>query len=192
MTRLRDALGRAAWIAAGSFAVVGEAGIGKSRLVEELIAHAQRREARVLLGRAYESDQILLFGPIVDALRKVRSTVTTRSSMRWTRPARRACSPAAEVATRRCASVPAKVDYRRLFEAIAALMAGLAARDPVLLVLEDLHWADELTLRLLAYLARRAPTERRARRDHRARGGASRRPAAAPDARGSRPGRAAR
>ena len=55
---------------------------------------------------------------------------------------------------------PAQIDYRRLFEAIAALMAVLARRDPLLLVLEDLHWADELTLRLLAFLARRAPTQR--------------------------------
>jgi pimeloyl-ACP methyl ester carboxylesterase len=52
------------------------------------------------------------------------------------------------------------VDYRRLFEMIAQLIAHLAARDTLLLVLEDLHWADELTVRLLAFLARRVPTER--------------------------------
>lgn len=157
MTRLRDALERACAGRGGLVAVLGEAGIGKTRLAEELIAHAHRRHARVLLGRAYESDRILLFGPIVDALRMAE---LDREVLDALDPARRVelARLLPEVAT--APLLPATVDYRRLFEAISALLKGLAARDPVLVVLEDLHWADELTLRLLAYLARRAPTER--------------------------------
>jgi len=70
--QIREALDRAAGERGGVLAILGEVGVGKSRLVEELIAHAKRRDARVLLGRAYESDQILLFGPVVDALRTSR------------------------------------------------------------------------------------------------------------------------
>jgi DNA-binding SARP family transcriptional activator/pimeloyl-ACP methyl ester carboxylesterase len=159
MIRLRDALERAFAGRGGLFAVVGEAGIGKTRLVEELIAHAYRRDAYVLLGRAYESDQILLFGPIVDALR-MGELDRDHEILEVLDPAWRVelARLLPEIAA--APSSPAKVDYRRLFEAIAELMTRLAARDPVLVVLEDLHWADELTLRLVAYLARRAPTER--------------------------------
>lgn len=56
--------------------------------------------------------------------------------------------------------LPEQVDYRRLFECIAQLLQQLSAREPLLLVLEDLHWADELSLRLLAFLGRRVQTER--------------------------------
>ncbi|MGH7334247.1 MAG: BTAD domain-containing putative transcriptional regulator, partial [Candidatus Rokuibacteriota bacterium] len=49
--------------------VTGEAGIGKSRLIEELVATAATHGARVLLGRAHESEQILPFQPWVDAFR---------------------------------------------------------------------------------------------------------------------------
>jgi pimeloyl-ACP methyl ester carboxylesterase/DNA-binding SARP family transcriptional activator len=161
MTRLRDALDGASAGSGGLFAVLGEAGIGKTRLVEELIAHADRRDARVLLGRAYESDQILLFGPVVDAFRMGQvdrdHEILDALGPVWRAELARLLP---EVAAPVAHPLPARVDYRRLFEAIARLMARLAARDPVLLVLEDLHWADELTLRLVAYLARRAPTER--------------------------------
>jgi DNA-binding SARP family transcriptional activator/pimeloyl-ACP methyl ester carboxylesterase len=161
MQRLRDAFGRATVDGGGLFAIVGEAGIGKSRLVEELIAHAERLEARVLLGRAYESDQILLFGPIVDALRNGQVD-RDHDVLDAIGPLRRAelARLLPEVAAADAHRLPTQVDYRRLFESIAELMALLAIREPLLLVLEDLHWADELTLRLLSFLARRTPTQR--------------------------------
>ena len=161
MAQLREAFGRAALGGGGFFAVVGEAGIGKSRLVEELVAHAERHEARILFGRAYESDQILLFGPIVDALRSGQVD-RDHDVLDALGPLRRAelARLLPEVAAGDTQRLLTQLDYRRLFEALAELMALLAIRDPLLLVLEDLHWADELTLRLLSFLARRAPTHR--------------------------------
>ena len=154
--QLREALDRAAGERGGLVAVLGEAGMGKSRLVEELIAHAKRRDARVLLGRAYESDQILLFGPVVDALRTGRvgqdPEVLESLGPAWRVELTRLLP---EVAAPGAPPLPTRVDYRRLFEMLAQLVAHLAARDTLLLVLEDLHWADELTVRLLAFLARR-------------------------------------
>jgi DNA-binding SARP family transcriptional activator/pimeloyl-ACP methyl ester carboxylesterase len=159
--QLREALDRAAGERGGVLAILGETGVGKSRLVEELIAHAKRRDARVLLGRAYESDQILLFGPVVDALRTGRvgedPEVLDALGPVWRAELARLLP---EVAAPGAPPLPARVDYRRLFEMIAQVVAHLAARDTLLLVLEDLHWADELTVRLLAFLARRASNER--------------------------------
>jgi DNA-binding SARP family transcriptional activator/pimeloyl-ACP methyl ester carboxylesterase len=159
LRRLRDAFQRASAGHGGLVAVLGEAGIGKSRLVEELIADAGRAHARVLVGRAYESDQILLLGPVVDALRTGRVSRSAeildtldppwRSELGRLLPESAAPTP-----------LPARGDYRRLFEAIAHLVAGLAHQATVLLVLEDLHWADELTVRLLAFLARRVHGQR--------------------------------
>jgi len=151
--------------AAGSgqlIAILGETGIGKSRLVEELIAHAAQGKYRILFGRAYESDQILLFGPFVDAFRAdelVRDTAVMdalgpvwRAELSTLLP-QLAVLPGAP-------RLPEQVDYRRLFECIAQLLQQLSAHETLLLVLEDLHWADELSLRLLAFLGRRVQTER--------------------------------
>ena len=160
VAQLREALDRAAAERGGLLVVLGEAGVGKSRLVEELVAHARQRDARVLLGRAYESDQILLFGPVVDALRTGRvgedpDVLDALGSVWRAELARLLPEVASSVSP-----PPSRVDYRRLFEMIAQLVAHLAARDTLLLVLEDLHWADELTVRLLAFLARRLSGER--------------------------------
>jgi DNA-binding SARP family transcriptional activator/pimeloyl-ACP methyl ester carboxylesterase len=142
-------------------AILGEAGIGKSRLVEELIAHAAQNNGRILLGRAYESDQILLFGPFVDALRvddlALDSTVVETLGPAW-RAELSTLLP--QLAPSSATRPPERVDYRRLFECIAQLLQQLSARAPLLLVLEDLHWADELSLRLLAFLGRRVPADR--------------------------------
>jgi DNA-binding SARP family transcriptional activator/pimeloyl-ACP methyl ester carboxylesterase len=161
VAQLREALDGAAGGRGGVLAIVGEAGVGKSRLVDELIAHAKQRDARVLLGRAYESDQVLLFGPVVDALRTSRVAedheVLDALGSVWRVDLARLLP---EVAVPVASMSPTPVDYRRLFEMIAQLVAHLAARDTLLVVLEDLHWADELTVRLLAFLARRVSGER--------------------------------
>ena len=160
MAQLRAALDRAASGRGGLCAVVGEAGIGKTRLVEELIADAARRNVRVLAGRAHEGDEILLFGPVVDALRTGEVAHDTELL--------EALGPIWRAELSRLlpdvgggeGHPSTRVDYRRLFEAIARLGASLAARAPLLVVLEDLHWADELTVRLLAFLARGVVAER--------------------------------
>jgi DNA-binding SARP family transcriptional activator/pimeloyl-ACP methyl ester carboxylesterase len=143
-------------------AILGETGIGKSRLVEELIAHAARDNCRILLGRAYESDQILLFGPFVDAFRadELASDAAVIEALGpvW-RAELSALLPSFSTSPD-APRPPEKVDYRRLFECIALLLQRLSAREPVVLVLEDLHWADELSVRLLAFLGRRVQAER--------------------------------
>ncbi len=159
LARLRQALGET-WQGRGqTVAVLGEAGIGKSRLIDELVADALQRGGRVLLGRSYETEQILPFGPWVDALRtgQVVSDVELleglspvwRAELAWLLPELGEPGPPLSTAAE---------NYLRLFEAVTQLVAHLASRQPLLLILEDLHWADEMSLRLLSFLGRRMQT----------------------------------
>ena len=113
-------------------AILGETGIGKSRLVEELIAHAARDNCRILLGRAYESDQILLFGPFVDAFRPdelaLDAPVVETLGPVW-RAELSALLPSFPTPLG-APRLPDKVDYRRLFECIAQLLQRLSALEP--------------------------------------------------------------
>src|SRR5262249_25367933 len=156
MGRLRAVLDEAIAGRGGVVTIVGEPGIGKSRLVQELALEAARRKTQVLIGRCYQSEQILAFGVWADAFRGgglAESVRRERSSRGWRRDLPRffpePTADAGEVST-------APTDYLRLFEAAAHLIARLASRDPLLVLLEDIHWADEMSLRLLAHLSRRA------------------------------------
>ena len=139
-------------------AVVGEAGVGKSRLAAALGLLAVERGGRVLLGRCYESEQSLPFSAWIDALRGARLSanddVVGALEPVWREELARLLP---ELGGR--AVPPAHPpDALRLFEAVAHCLDALAGRAPVLVVLEDLHWADELSLRLAGFLARRART----------------------------------
>ncbi|MGH3642488.1 MAG: AAA family ATPase, partial [Mycobacterium sp.] len=135
--------------------ILGEAGTGKSRLVADLLGHAVALGGRVLLGRAHDSEQILPFGPWADALRsgRVIAELAARRDANavWVAELAR-LFPELGAPTRAVADAE---DYVRLFEAIAQVIGRLAHDRPLLLVLEDLHWADEMTLRLLAFVSRR-------------------------------------
>jgi DNA-binding SARP family transcriptional activator/predicted ATPase len=137
--------------------VVGEAGIGKTRLVSALAADALSLGCRVLIGRCHESDSILPFGPWVDACRSGEISADDEI-LGALHPARRAelsrLLPEAHVA-----GLPrAGNSALPLFEGVTELIEQVAARQPLVLVLEDLHWADEMSLRLLAFVSRRVPS----------------------------------
>ncbi len=116
-------------------AVIGEAGIGKSRLVEELAASAVARGTRVVTGRAHEMEGALPLGPWIDAIHLDEQL------------------PDLWPSTARASAVPD--DPLRLFEAVARLLGHLAATGPLLVVLEDLHWADATSLNLVSFISRR-------------------------------------
>jgi tetratricopeptide (TPR) repeat protein len=156
MTRLRIALDEAIR-GEGQFVVVqGEAGVGKSRLVAELATEALKVDCCVLLGHCYEAEQILPFGAWVDALRTggITEAMELLRSLpsSWRRELARLLP---ELDPRAADSSFGSPDHLRLFEAMTELLRGLAARQPVVLILEDLHWADEMTLRLLTFLSHR-------------------------------------
>jgi DNA-binding SARP family transcriptional activator len=156
MTRLRALLNETVAGRGRVALVTGEAGIGKSRLVEELVAEHARREGRVLVGRAYETEQILPLRPWIDALRTGRVLAEAGREGDLHPGARRELARLfPELAEPGVTPEITRESYVRLFELIDGLIARLAGRQPVMLVVEDLHCADDMSLRLLAFLARR-------------------------------------
>ena len=154
--RLREALDHA-WGGQGrSLAVIGEAGVGKSRLVAELAAEASARGGRVLVGRCHEAEQILPFGPWVDALRAARLGPADPGLDSLPRSCRaELVRLLPELRSPDHEPPPGPADYRQLFESVAQVLRGLAPQQPLVLVIEDLHWADEISLRLLSFIGRR-------------------------------------
>src|SRR5689334_23014134 len=165
LARLREALDRALAGRGELVALIGEAGAGKSRLVSELTTAANRRQARVLVGRCYETERILPFAPWVHALRSGR-VVEERHVFDTLEPgwreevgrllpelSREGKSPAPASGTTPIGRSGG--DARYPFEAISELLKRLTRRQPLVVVLEDAHWADEMSVRFLAFLGRR-------------------------------------
>ncbi len=134
--------------------VLGEAGIGKSSLLEALEAEARQRGVRCHLGRSYLSEQVLAFAPWIDALRAdVVSDPRILACLgpAWVEELSRLI-PDLRAGSRRRTG---ETGVQPLFEAVARLVSCLAVEQPRLIMLEDIHWADEMSLRLLAFVARR-------------------------------------
>jgi DNA-binding SARP family transcriptional activator len=155
LASLRAALG-AGWSHSAPIAVlVGEAGVGKTRLLDELAAHAIELGGRIVRGRAFESEQVLPFAVWVDALRAdgalVHGPAFDELPESWRAELSR-LYPGGGAAS---VSTPSPNNVARLFEAITGLLGRAAERTPLLVLLDDLQWADDLSLRLLAFAARR-------------------------------------
>lgn len=157
MGQLQHAL-EEAWQKRGCPVMIsGEAGIGKTRLIEELTERAGSRGGRIFIGRCVESEQILPFGPWLNVLRseemrgELADLATTRG--RW-RAQLAYLLP--ELGAPTAAPASSGDVYLRIFEAVTHVMSTVTAQRPSVLVLEDMHWADELSVRLFTYLGRRS------------------------------------
>src|SRR5215218_4164398 len=122
--------------------VAGDAGAGKTRLLLALADRARRRGVRVLAGGRVELGDIgLPHLPVVDALRELADDpeeARLLAGAAMTAPALGRLLPGIEPA-----GPPGEIlDQLQVLDAVRAVLVGLPERSPVLLVIEDLHWAD--------------------------------------------------
>src|SRR6266567_1593913 len=136
--------------------LVGEAGIGKTRLATEFVGWARAQGAEVLSGHAFEMGGRLPYQPLVEALRGRLEEENAPEDLLedlWLAELSRLL-PELRV---RYPDLPAPSEDEltakgRLFEAVARLLDALARRAPLVLLLEDVHWLDGASLDLLRYL----------------------------------------
>jgi predicted ATPase/DNA-binding SARP family transcriptional activator len=145
--------------------IAGEPGIGKTRLLVELARRLHAKGGIVLAGRCTQ-ETLAPYQPFLEGLRHyvlhapadhLRTTAEVHAGeLQLLLPELR----------RRIGDLPppqagaAELERYRLFEAVAGLLGAIAAATPVLVVLDDLHWADRPTLLLLHHLARAPELEK--------------------------------
>jgi DNA-binding SARP family transcriptional activator len=150
--------------AAGAFVVLGgEAGIGKTRLAEELLAHLRGRGAAVVAVRCYPEEAELAYGPWVEALRAAVELLAAGDRLQQVAPQwlGEAARLAPELALRR-PDLPAAGPLEdpgaqsRFFAGVTHTLGALAHDGaPAVLYFDDLQWADAASLDLLTFLVRR-------------------------------------
>ncbi|HEX3312651.1 MAG TPA: AAA family ATPase [Streptosporangiaceae bacterium] len=140
------------------FAIVaGEAGVGKTRLVTELAGQAAGSGFTVLAGHCVElGAEGLPLAPLIDALRTLARTTARTELADVLGPARRGLGRLLPELDPGGSAEPAAdgVQVSQLLELVLGLLGRLSARRPLLLVLEDLHWSDQSTRELVAFLIR--------------------------------------
>ncbi|MEU6047241.1 helix-turn-helix transcriptional regulator [Streptomyces griseus] len=160
LASLTEALGRAASGDPQALLIGGEAGVGKTRLVEQFVTAAERRDAVVAVGSCVEiGADGLPFAPFPTALRALRRALPEEMA---------AAVAGQEGELARLLPELGEVhrdatdehSTARLFELTVRLLERISADRAVVLVLEDLHWADTSTRHLLAYLFRTLSTGR--------------------------------
>ena len=148
---LRSALDRVATGHGATLAVLGEAGVGKSRLVREAAADAGARRVPVLIGRAVGRDRPNALRPLAEAMfsHLRRSGPPQAPELAPFRPILGRLIPEWRVSGEPLGEVSVVVLGEAVLRVLAAVNAGVGC----VLVLEDLHWADADTVEVVEYLA---------------------------------------
>jgi class 3 adenylate cyclase len=140
--------------------LVGEPGIGKTRTAEEFATYARLRKAQILWGRCYEGEGAPAYWPWVQA---IRSYVHDRDPGALLSEMGSGASDIAQVVSevrQRLPGLPEPPPMEpeqarfRLFDSITTFLRNAAKTQALVLVLDDLHWADKSSLLLLQFLAR--------------------------------------
>ncbi len=142
------------------FMLVGEPGIGKTRTAEELIGYARQQKMRVLTGRCYEGDGAPAFWPWVQVIRTYIQDCPANALLPEMGAAAADIALVVPEVRHRYPNLPAPPAAEaeqarfRLFDGVTNFLKRAARRAPLVLVLDDLHWADKPSLLLLQFLAR--------------------------------------
>jgi DNA-binding CsgD family transcriptional regulator len=145
----------------GVVQIAGEQGIGKTRLISELCDSAERLRYLVFSGRSAEFEQAEPFGVLIDALDDYLASLDRREvdDLDVELDELASVFPAlARLVGDPVATLPA--ERHRAFQAVRVLLDALSRRRPVVLALDDLHWADAASIELISYLLRRPPRRR--------------------------------
>ena len=176
LARLLAHVERAATGRSSAVLLAGDAGVGKTRLIDELTVRAAERGVRVLTGHCVDLGDVgLPYLPFVDLLRPVAAdpdlapTAAGNPVLAGLLAGRlgpglepRPASAAGDLTRplpHRAAPQPVDDGRLQLFESVAGLISEVASAGPLLLVLEDLHWADRSSRDLLRYLLSRLVDE---------------------------------
>ncbi len=144
------------------FLICGEPGVGKTRLADEIAAAAQAKGMAVMIGHCSEHDEAVAYLPFVEILENfvdrssspesLRSALGTQGSeLTLLLPKLRTLLPELPLPL----DLPPAQARRHLFNCFFDFVARVASERPTIMILEDLHWADDSTLSLLDHLVQR-------------------------------------
>ncbi len=143
----------------GLVLIGGEPGVGKTTLTKQLIKEAEARGAVALFGRCYESEGAVPYSPFVEFIEQSLRTVPAewlREDMGEDAPEMARMVPELR---RYFPDIPEPLDLppeqqrRYFFNAVSSFIERASSRLPTVLVLDDVHWADEPTLLLIEHVA---------------------------------------
>ena len=143
---LDDALSRAMEVEPRVVVIGGDAGVGKTTLITDLAHRAEGLGCTVAVGHGLDIEAGISFGPVIEALPMLLGRIEDAGS----RPLARRMSAFLDPAT------PGSGEQGNLLEDLRLAVLEAAASGPVLLVLEDLHWADASTRDFAVALSRTA------------------------------------
>ena len=142
----------------------GEPGIGKTRMLEEFADHARQRGAVVLRGACYDGEWQPPYGPFADAISDYSRSAPPAEFSRAVGKRSAILARIAPAVADSLGNLPEPVtldkeeERFRLFDAIAQFVIAIAEQAPVVLILDDLHWADRGTVAMLNHVAHFAAT----------------------------------
>ncbi len=147
--------------------LVGEPGVGKTRLAQEVTRAALDRGFLVAAGRCYEPQEAVAYYPFLEALGMAEAAappaISEQVAHRWPDVVRLLPDTPGEGPAPTAMSAPSaggRDEQQRLFWQVTGFLVALAERCPVALLLDDLHWADSASLDLAQHLARHTRSSR--------------------------------